>query len=216
MALAGVLFDVDGTLVDTNPAHVEAWCRACTSFGYTIPAGRIATEVGQGGDRLILSVFGPSIAAQHGTALRQSATAEFLALSRDRHFPLFPGVRELFATLRARGVRTALATSSSHAQLATIIPPDLADVVVTGDEVPNTKPAPDIVLAALARLRLGPERCIYVGDTPYDARAATAAGVVAHGLLTGGYDEPTLRAAGASYIWRDPAALLAGLDDVLG
>lgn len=207
MRLAGVLFDVDGTLVDTNPAHVEAWCRACTALGLPVPPDRVASEVGQGGDRLVLALFGPSIAAQYGTALRESATAEFLALSRTREFPLFPGVLELFAALRARGIRTALATSSSPAQLAALIPPDLADAVVTGDEVENTKPAPDIVLAAVKKLGLVPAQCIYVGDTPYDAQAATAAGVVAHGVLTGGYSEGALRAAGARYVWRDIAAI---------
>jgi HAD superfamily hydrolase (TIGR01509 family) len=216
MTLAGVLFDVDGTLVDSNPTHVEAWRRAFTSFGYAIASDRIATQVGQGGDRVVPAILGPSATPDHCTALRASATEEFLALSRTRRFSLFPGVLELFAALRARGVRTALATSSSRAQLAGVIPSDLADAIVTGDEVENTKPAPDIVLAAAKMLRLAPARCAYVGDTPYDARAATAAGVVPYALLTGGYSEAILRDAGARCVWRDPAALLAALDDALG
>ena len=216
MALAAVLFDVDGTLVDTNPAHIEAWCRACTSFGYDIPPDRIASEVGQGGDRLVLSVFGPTVAAEHGLALRQSATEEFLTLSRTRTFPLFPGVLELFQALRSRGIRTGLATSSTPGQLAALVPENLADVIVTGAEVENTKPAPDLVLKAVAKLGLTPEVCAYVGDTPYDAQAARAAGVLPLGLLTGGYPEAVLRAAGACQVWSDPAALLADLDALLG
>jgi HAD superfamily hydrolase (TIGR01509 family) len=216
MALTGVLFDVDGTLVDTNPTHVEAWRRAFTSFGYAVASDRIATQVGQGGDRMVPAILGPSAAPDQCTALRQSAIEEFLVLSRTRRFPLFPGVVALFAALRARGVRTALATSSSRAQLATLIPAGLADAMVTGDEVQNTKPAPDIVLAAAKTLGLDPTLCAYVGDTPYDIRAATAAGAVPYALLTGGYPEPTLRAAGARQVWPDPAALLAALDDALG
>jgi HAD superfamily hydrolase (TIGR01509 family) len=221
MALDAVLFDVDGTLVDTNPAHVEAWRRAFASFGYAIPADRIALEVGQGGERVVPSVLGPSTAEREGPALRQAAAAAFMALSRERTFPVFPGVAELFATLRARGLRTALATSSYPAALADLFqsvglsPATLADAVVTCDDVRATKPAPDTVTAAVLKLGLSPAQCAYVGDTPYDAQAARAAGVVPLGLLTGGYSEAALRAAGVRHVWRDPAALLADLDTAL-
>jgi HAD superfamily hydrolase (TIGR01509 family) len=218
MALDAVLFDVDGTLVDTNPAHVEAWRRAFESFGYTIAADRIAIEVGQGGDRLVPSVLGPSTAARQGVALRHAAGAEFVTLSRERHFPVFPGVAELFAALRDRGLRTALATSSTPTQLAGLLHSSglshttLVDAVVTCDDVRATKPAPDTVTAAVTKLGLSPAQCAYVGDTPYDAQAARAAGVVALGLLTGGYTEAALLAAGTRHVWRDPAALLADID----
>ena len=221
MALDGLLFDVDGTLVDTNPAHIEAWCRAFATFGFTIPPDRIAIELGQGGDRLVPSILGPSTAATQGAALRQAAGAEFVALARTRHFPVFPGVQELFATLRARGLRTALATSSAPSQLAGLLasaglhPATLVDAIVTADEVRATKPAPDTVALAVTKLGLSPAQCAYVGDTPYDAQSARAAGVVPLGLLTGGYPEHALLAAGARGVWRDPAALLADLDTAL-
>jgi HAD superfamily hydrolase (TIGR01509 family) len=219
MALAAVLFDVDGTLVDTNPTHVEAWRRAFTSFGYAIGSDRIATQVGQGGDRMVPAILGPSTAPEQCTAIRQSAFDEFLAITENRHFPLLPGVVELFAALHARGVRTALATSSTAAQLARLIPgwpKSLSpNVVVTGDEVRDTKPAPDIVLAATTKLGLDPACCAYVGDTAFDVQAATAAGVVPLAVLTGSYSEATLRAAGAQGVWRDPAALLADLENIL-
>jgi HAD superfamily hydrolase (TIGR01509 family) len=215
MALAAVLFDVDGTLVDTNPTHVEAWRRAFTAFGYTIAAAKIAMQVGQGGDRMVPAILGPSAAPAHCVALRHAAMEEFVALSRTRTFAVFPGATELFAALRTRGLKTALATSSTPAQLENLFPIYLADAVVTAEDVQNTKPAPDTVLAAVEKLGLSPVQCAYVGDTPYDAQAATAAGVRAVGMLTGGYPEAALRAAGASQIWRDPAALLAGLETAL-
>ena len=221
MALDAVLFDVDGTLVDTNPVHIEAWRRAFAAFGYAIPADRIAMELGQGGDRVVGSVLGPAAAAAHGDAIRHATGVEFMALARGRQFPLFPGVTELLAALRARGLRTALATSSAPEHLATLLraaglePSTVVDAIVTCDEVRATKPAPDTVTLAVAKLGLSPAQCAYVGDTPYDAQAAHAAGVVPLALLTGGYPEHTLLAAGARRVWRDPAALLADLDAAL-
>jgi HAD superfamily hydrolase (TIGR01509 family) len=221
MALDAVLFDVDGTLVDTNPAHVEAWRRAFAAHGYAVASDRIAREVGQGGDRVVPSILGAATAAREGDLLRQTAVVEFLALSRARRFPVFPGVRDLFAALRRRGIRTALATSSNPAQLAGLLhstglhPAELVDAVITCDDVRITKPAPDTVLAAALKLGLSPAQCAYVGDTPYDAQAARAAGVVPLGVLTGGYSADALTRAGARRIWRDPAALLADLDSAL-
>ena len=221
MALDAVLFDVDGTLVDTNPAHVEAWRRAFAAHGYAVASDRIALEVGQGGDRVVPSILGAATAAREGDMLRHAAVVEFLALSRARRFPVFPGVRELFAELRRRGLRSALATSSNPAQLAGLLhstglhPAELVDAVVTCDDVRTSKPAPDTVLAAVAKLGLSPAQCAYVGDTPFDAQAARAAGVVALGVLTGGYTPAALIRAGARRVWRDAAALLADLDGAL-
>jgi beta-phosphoglucomutase-like phosphatase (HAD superfamily) len=123
-------------------------------------------------------------------------------------------IHELFSALRAHGIRTALATSNSRELLALIHVPR-AEIIVTGDDVKATKPAPDIVRVAAERLNVRVERCAYVGDTPYDAMAATAAGARAWGVLTGSHNEEALRAAGAERIWSDVSALYADLDKLL-
>jgi len=222
MALDGIVFDVDGTLLDTNAAHVEGWQRAFATFGYRIPADRIAASVGQGGDRLIVALLGATTATQQGRALREASAAEFVALLGDAPVRVFPGVRALVAALRRHGVRTALGTSSSRLQLAALLAraglalAEVADAAITSDDVVASKPAPDTILAAVRALGLPVERCAYVGDTPYDAEAARAAGVTAIGMLTGVHSAATLRAAGAERVYADPAALLADLDAVLG
>jgi beta-phosphoglucomutase-like phosphatase (HAD superfamily) len=127
-------------------------------------------------------------------------------------------VRELFAALRARGIRTAYATSNSRELVAMLrerVVLEAPDVIVTGEDVQATKPAPDIVRAAAERLGLSTDRCAYIGDTPYDAMAATAAGARAWGVLSGSHSEDALRAAGAERIWSDVSALYADLDKLL-
>jgi HAD superfamily hydrolase (TIGR01509 family) len=130
----------------------------------------------------------------------------------------FPKAQELFAALRARGIRAALATSSSRELLELLrecITLEVPDVIVTGEDVRATKPAPDIVLAAVERLGVEPSRAAYIGDTPYDAMAATAAGVRAFGVLTGSHTAEALRRAGAERIWSDVSALYDDLDKLL-
>jgi len=221
MALAGMLFDVDGTLVDTNAAHVEGWRRAFAGFGYRVPADRIAASVGQGGDRLVAAVLDAATAERDGVAIRRAAAAEFVRLVGEEPVRVFPGVVPLVTALRQRGIRTALGTSSAHGQLAALLsragldPATIADAIVTADDIAATKPAPDTVLAAARALGLAPARCAYVGDTPYDAESACAAGARSVGMLTGVHSAEVLRAAGARLVYADPAALLADLDAAL-
>jgi HAD superfamily hydrolase (TIGR01509 family) len=220
--IEALIFDVDGTLVDTNAAHVDVWCRTLTTIGLHVPPERVAGEVGQGGDRLVLSLLGPEGARTHGPALSRAWPDTYRAYLRS--LPpdqprVFPMVRELLAGLRVRGVRTALATSNTRELLGVLLERvDIAlpDVIVTGERVEATKPAPDIVLAAVRELGVAPDRCAYVGDTPYDAMAATAAGVHAFGVLTGSHAAAALHAAGAERIWSDVGAMYADLDKLLG
>jgi HAD superfamily hydrolase (TIGR01509 family) len=215
MGIAGAIFDVDGTLVDTNGAHIDAWIDAFAARGYAIPRDRIAAEVGQGGERLVRSILGAGVTDGAAAELRDLCLAAYDRRSPGRATAVFPMVRELFAELARRGVRTALATSSTRRQIDALGLATLTDVIVTADDVVASKPAPDPVLAAVARLGLTAERCIYVGDTPFDAMAATAAGVRPYGVLTGGFSGAALLAAGARAVWPDPAALLADLDRIL-
>src|ERR1700730_13305606 len=112
MALSAVIFDIDGTLLDTNGAHVEAWHRAFKARGYKVPKDRIAVEIGKGGDLLVSAILGQQAEKEDGEALRQQSAEEFLKIASQEHFKVFPGAKELFTQLRERGIKTALATSS--------------------------------------------------------------------------------------------------------
>jgi HAD superfamily hydrolase (TIGR01509 family) len=216
--IEALIFDVDGTLVDTNAAHVEVWRIVLATIGLAVPPDRIAREVGQGGDRLLRSLLGPEDARRLGPALGRLWSETYRAHLRETPIRAFPKVQELFAALRARGIRTALATSNLRELLAVLLEKVAlvtCEVIVTGEDVQATKPAPDIVLKAAELLGVEPTRAAYVGDTPYDAMAATAAGMRAFGVLTGSHTEEALRAAGAERIWSDVGALYADLDKLL-
>ena len=216
--IEALIFDVDGTLVDTNAAHVEVWRTVLATIGLDVPYERIQIEVGQGGDRLLDSILGPEEARRLGPSLFRVWLETYRAHLRHTPIRTFPQTQELFAALRARGIRTAFATSSSRELFGLLrerVPLEVPDVIVTGEDVGATKPAPDIVLEAAERLGVSVERCAYVGDTPYDAMAATAAGMRAFGVLTGNHTEEALRAAGAERIWSDVGALYGDLDKLL-
>jgi HAD superfamily hydrolase (TIGR01509 family) len=218
MTLKGMIFDIDGTLVDTNAAHVEAWRRAFAKQGYEVPTKRIIPEIGKGGDQLVPSVLGDKVEKRHGDVLRQVQKHEFLAIAATQRFRVFPGTEEIFPALRTRGIRTALATSSDDKHLdATLASAEvdlrrLADLVVTKSEGERSKPAPDLVVDAVEKLGLPPPQCAMVGDTIYDGQACIRAGVVFLGVLSGGAPESALREAGAREVWQDVRHLLADLD----
>jgi HAD superfamily hydrolase (TIGR01509 family) len=221
MTIRGIIFDLDGTLVDTNRHHVEAWRRAFQRFGFEIPVERIIPEIGKGGDKLVPSILGEEDERRLGDALRQAQKEEFLAIAQRERFRVFPCVPELLQTLRERGIRTALATSSDDRHLdATLASAGcdlrhLVDVVVTKSDAPSSKPAPDLVVAAVEELGPPPAECAMVGDTIYDGQACQSAGVVFFGVLSGGTSEAALRQAGARGVWRDVAHLLSDLDRAL-
>lgn len=221
MTVRGMIFDVDGTLVDTNPAHVEAWGRAFQHFAFDVPAERIVPEIGKGGDKLVPSVLGPEVEKRCGDALRSAQKKEFLAIAARVHFRVFPGTEQIFAACRERRIRTAVATSSDEKHLdATLASAGLdlrrlVDVVVTKSDGDASKPAPDLVVAAVEELGLPPADCVMVGDTVYDGQACQAAGVAFLGVLTGPANETELLGAGARGVWKDVAHLLADFDRAL-
>lgn len=221
MALDGFIFDVDGTLADTNPAHVRAWQKAFESCGYKVAPDRIAVEIGKGGDKLVAAILGQSGEDKDGDALREAYGHAFLDIAERENFRVFDGAVELLQELRNRGLKTAIATSADRPYFDAIQKScgvrleDYVDLVTTKSDAAQSKPAPDLVLATCEKLGLSPAQCAMLGDTPYDAQSCKHSGVVCLGVLSGGFDESELINAGARHFWKDIHELLQNLDSVL-
>src|SRR3954464_15403545 len=120
MALDGLIFDIDGTLIDSNPAHVEAWRIAFERHGYRIATDRIEVEIGKGGDKLVPDILGREADEQNGDALRNAEPEEFTKIGKARGFHPFPRALDLISVTRQRGLKVILATSSGKKQLETL------------------------------------------------------------------------------------------------
>jgi HAD superfamily hydrolase (TIGR01549 family) len=222
MTLAAMVFDVDGTLVDSNGLHAEAWERTFRDHGMQISAARVLPLIGKGGDKLVPSLLGDDLDEELFATLRKGTPVHFAALAQARGISVLEGARAIFPALRERGLRLALATSGKRKDFENVVrasgfdPRPLVDEVVTGDDVEGSKPDPDLVARAAEVLGLRPGACAMVGDTPYDAEAARRAGVLPIGVLTGVHGEAALRGAGAAHVYRDLVALAQDLDAILG
>lgn len=209
-----VLFDVDGTLIDSNDAHARAWVAAFAEAGYTIPFDRVRPLIGMGGDRVLPAlVAGLSEDAQPGASIAAARKRIFKERELASVAPT-PGARELLAAVRERGARVVVATSAKRDELDGLLERGdlgaLVDVASTGDDAHESKPAPDIVGAALTKAGVAPQDAVMVGDTCYDVEAAHRAGVVCIALLCGGNDPASLRDADGVYA--DPAEVSGALD----
>ncbi|HQT77967.1 MAG: HAD family hydrolase [Rhodospirillales bacterium 20-64-7] len=212
-----VIFDVDGTLVDSVDLHARAWHEAFADFGFNFDTGSIRGQIGKGGDQLMPVFLSPEELDKHGAAIDHHRSALF----KDRYLQQvrpFPAVRDLFQHVLHDGKRVALASSSKQDELehykrvANI--GDLVEAHTTSEDAEQSKPQPDIFQAALQRLPgVAAHDAIVIGDTPYDAQAAAKAGIRTIGLLCGGFAEDDLRKAGCIAIYRDPADLLARYAD---
>ncbi len=221
MALDAVIFDLDGTLVDTNGTHTRAWRQAFERFSYVVGEDRIALEIGKGGSLLVPAVVGEAAEEKYGDALRDAHDEIYLDLTEKEGIDIFPDVRRLLEAVHARGLKAAIATAAKQESLEKVMEvaglnlDELADAVVTDTDVEESKPAPDVVQAAVSKLGLSPAQCAMVGDTPYDVEAARRAGVVTFGVLTGVHDAETMRRAGARATYAAASDLLDHLDDAL-
>jgi HAD superfamily hydrolase (TIGR01509 family) len=207
-----VIFDIDGTLIDSVDLHAAAWREALRHFGHDLPIGEIRAQIGKGGDLLMAALLPEEEVRRKGKEIECYRLELFRREYLSRVGP-FPMVRELFERIRADGKRIALASSAKKEELeryeriAGI--EDLVDAATSSDDAERSKPHPDIFEAALEHLEgIEAVEAIAVGDTPYDARAAGEAGLRTIGLLCGGWPEPVLREAGCIAIYRDPADLL--------
>jgi HAD superfamily hydrolase (TIGR01509 family) len=210
--VAAALLDVDGTLVDSNYHHAVAWYRAFREHDVTVPIWRIHRHVGMGGDQLVAAVAGDEVEAGAGDALREAEGRLYGELI-DEVAPL-PGARELIERLRDRGHTVVLASSGAADDVERYIDMldvrDLANAWTTSADVEATKPEPDLVAAALEKAQ--ELSGVMVGDTTWDVEAAARADVKTIGVLTGGFSEAELLAAGAVAVFESAAALAASLD----
>lgn len=210
-----ILFDVDGTLLDSVDLHAECWRQAFAHFGKTVPAAEVRTQIGKGGDHLLPVFLSAEEQKAFGEKLKTYRADLWKREFMHRVRP-FRGVRELFEELKRAGHRLALASSSHADELEyyknLLKIGDLLEGQTSADDAERSKPDPDIFHAALARVEATPENAIAVGDSPYDAEAAGKAGIATAGVLCGGFPEERLTAAGCFALFRDPEDLRAHVE----
>jgi len=204
-----VIFDVDGTLVDSNDAHAQAWVTAMTMSGRRVEFTRVRPLIGMGGDKLLPDVTGLSIESPEGKAIagkrREIFAREFLP-----HLRPTRGAQRLLETLRDQGKALFVASSAEKDELDDLLKVAGATTFIestaSSDDAARSKPDPDIVAAALARTGCPAAEVIMIGDTPYDVEAARRAGVEIIGLRSGGWSDHELN--GAAAVYADPQDLV--------
>ena len=221
MPLDAVIFDIDGTLVDTNEAHARAWAQALEQHGFGLPVSRLRSEIGKGGPKLMEDVLGAEAAAAHGEALRTAHGEHYRAILDAEGARIFPDAVARVEAAKTAGLRTAIATAAEEDDFTHVLKAsgldvvDRVDAVVNGSDVEESKPAPDVVSTAAQKLGVSPAQCAMVGDTPYDAVASLRAGAVCLGVCTGVHTPEDMHRAGARASYDDPTDLMAHLDEAL-
>ncbi len=213
MVIKAILFDIDGTLVDSNEQHVLAWEEAFASVGASFDRQAIHDQIGKGADMLVpalLSGADEALQEQLGDAHGEVFKARFLET-----IAAFSGARELLVRASDAGQKVVLASSASKPELDHYLDlldaRDIVSATTSADDVENTKPAPDIFATALEKLApLRADEVMVVGDTPYDIEAARKCGIAAIGLRSGKFSDNALLGAGAVALYDDAADLLHG------
>jgi HAD superfamily hydrolase (TIGR01509 family) len=212
VSIRAVLFDIDGTLVDSNYLHVEAWSRAFEELGEQVETWRIHRSIGMDGDKLLDALLQDADEATRNRATELHSNYYQPMATRLRPFPR---AKELLRELDGRGLRVVLATSAPEDELeklrSALDIEDAVDVVTSSADVDTAKPAPDILVVALERAGAEASEAVMVGDSVWDVRSAQNAGVGCIGVLSGGISADELRTAGAIAVYADVAELLEHL-----
>jgi HAD superfamily hydrolase (TIGR01549 family) len=211
MPTAAIL-DIDGTLVDTNYQHAMAWYLAFRQHDVTVPIWQVHRRIGMGGDQLVADLVGEELDEQIGDDVRAAESVLYQASIQSTS--ALEGARELIEHLVGQGRKVVLASSAKEREvdhyLDLLDARELVDGWTTSADVEQTKPEPDLVLAALEKL--GTQDAVMIGDTPWDVKAAAKADVATIAVLTGGFSEDELRDAGAVAVFTSIAELREGLD----
>ncbi|GAB1326000.1 HAD family hydrolase [Streptomyces sennicomposti] len=209
------VFDVDGTLVDTNHLHVVTWWEAFRQAGHRVPMHAVHRAVGLGSTDLIAHLLGDDRDKEQDAELSAAHTA--LYGQYFERLPAFEDAGRLLRRLHENEWAVVLATSASGPELSALRRAIDADDAITAtassDDVAEGKPSPEPVEHALELAGVDPGRAVFVGDTVWDMRAGSRAGVRCVGVLCGGIPRADLEEAGATAVYRDPAHLLASLAD---
>lgn len=208
--LRGVIFDIDGTLVDSNDAHARAWVDTFAEAGHGVPFEVVRPLIGMGGDKLLPKTIGVRHDGEEGKKLSERRSQIF----RERYLPTLrplDGSRALVEQVRAKGLKPVVATSANDEELKGLLSAagvaDLMEEKATASDAKRSKPDPDIVRAAIELSGIAADQLVMIGDTPYDVEAATIAGIAIIGFRSGGWADDEL--AGAVEIYDGPADLLA-------
>jgi HAD superfamily hydrolase (TIGR01509 family) len=211
--LRGVIFDVDGTLVDSNDAHAQSWVDTFAEAGYNVPFDVVRPLIGMGGDKLLPKTVGIAADSDKGKKLTKRRSEIF----RQKYLPhLEPleGSRDLLLRVRAEKLKPIVATSAKDEELEGLLKAaqvaDLMEEKATASDAKRSKPDPDIVTAAIKESELPPSDLVMIGDTPYDVEASIKAGLRIVAFRSGGWKDPDLR--GAVEIYDGPADLLRHYD----
>ncbi len=213
MPVSAILFDVDGTLVDSNDSHARAWGDAFAEYGVQVDFAHVRRCIGMGGDKLMPEVSKLREDTPKGHAVSERRREIFKESYLPRVKPL-AGARELVAALKARGLTVVAASSAKKDELEPLLAIAGADVLMddatSSDDAEESKPDPDIVRAALTQAKASAPHAVMIGDTPYDIEAAGRAGVRAIAFRSGGWGDADLK--GAIAIYDGPADLLKNLE----
>lgn len=216
--MPAVLFDLDGTLIDSNYQHVDAWSEALLEAGIVIPRWKIHRRVGMSGKSMIQELLRETadkprrvnidqLERKHGNRFRRAIP----------HLQPLPGANQLLKHLFRHKIRIAIATTGGRAPTALLLkrlklPADIP--IVTGDDVEKAKPSPDVFVAAADRLQVAIDNCIVVGDSVWDLLAAVRKSALGVGFLSGGYGQEELERAGAFRVYSDAADMLMHLEQL--